>query len=124
LFHASLEKSEPTIAAPITGSIARVHGFAPQRFAKLTWATSARRKSVSPSTMRATSAPTFATVNTVWIEAPSLTPRTFTQVSPTIITIATTRWIERPSSIGPPGMVNEPSLRKTSGVIAGRSTPR
>ena len=48
LFQASLEKSEPTIAAPMTGNTARVQSPVPQKLEKLAAATSGRRKSVSP----------------------------------------------------------------------------
>ena len=75
LFHASLEKSEPTIAAPITGITARDQSPVPQNVAKLAAATSGWRKSVRPSSTRAASAPTLATLKTVWIAAPSVTPQ-------------------------------------------------
>ena len=43
LFQASLEKSEPTIAAPAATSTAAVHGVVPQKLEKFIAATSARR---------------------------------------------------------------------------------
>ena len=124
LFQASLEKSDPTIAAPTTGSIASPHGFAPQKVSKFIAEIAGCRKMNRPRTMSATSAPTLATVNTVWIAAPSRTPRMFTKVRNAIITTATSRWFERPSSMVPPGRFSEPSLRKTSGVTDGTSTAR
>jgi hypothetical protein len=124
LFHASLENSDPTIAAPITGSTARLQSPVPQNAPKLAAATSGRRKIVRPRRTSAASAPTLATVKLVWIAAPSRTPRIFTAVSRATMTIATTRCGDRPSWIRPPGIANEPRSRKTSGVIDGQSTPR
>jgi hypothetical protein len=97
LFQASLEKSDPTIAAPMMGTMARLQSPVPQNVAKLALATSGRRNSVSPQSTSTASAPTFATLKTVWIVAPSVTPRTLMAVSRTIERIATIRWGERPS---------------------------
>ncbi len=65
LFHASLENSEPTIAAPISGTMAMVQSPVPQKLEKLAAATSGWRKNVSPNSTSTTSAPTLATVNVV-----------------------------------------------------------
>ena len=65
LFQASLEKSEPTIAAPRTGIIASDQSPVPQKSAKLADATSGRRKKVRPKITSTASAPTLATLNTV-----------------------------------------------------------
>src|SRR5690348_15923562 len=75
LFHASLENREPTMAAPITGTTARVQGTVPQKDEKFAAATAGCRHTVSPNSTSAASAPTLATLNTVWIAAPSRTPR-------------------------------------------------
>ena len=109
LFHASLENSEPTMAAPSTGMTAIDQSPVPQKSAKLAAAMSGWRKSVSPSRTSAASAPTLATLKTVWIAAPSVTPRMLVAVSTAIMTIATTRWGERPSWIGL-GRAGEPEL--------------
>src|SRR5215207_7444613 len=65
LFHASLEKSDPTIAAPITGNTARLQSPVPQKLEKLAAATSARRNRVRPSSTSTARAPILATLKTV-----------------------------------------------------------
>ena len=65
LFHASLLKREPTMAAPTSGTSARVHGAEPQKLPKLVATTSGCRNTKSPSRMSAASAPTFAKVSVV-----------------------------------------------------------
>ena len=81
---------------------------------------------MSPKITSTASAPTLATLNTVWIAAPSLTPRTLIAVSSRIERIATSRWGERPSwmASGAPGRRSWPSGRKTSGLMPGTSTLR
>ena len=90
LFQASLENSEPTMAAPRTGITASDQSPVPQKSEKLAAAMSGCRKSVSPNSTSAASAPTLATLNTVWIAAPSVTPRMLVAVSSAIMRIATT----------------------------------
>jgi hypothetical protein len=126
LFQASLAKRDPTIAAPIIGSMARPQSPVPQNLAKLAAATSGWRKNVNPPSTRAASAPIFATLKTVWMFAPSVTPLMLIAVSTAIISMATTRWGERPSWIASaaPGRCSWPNGKKTSGVTDGTSTPR
>ena len=126
LFQASLEKSDPTIAAPTTGTIARLQSPVPQKAAKLAAATSGCRNSVSPQMTSTASAPTLATVNMVWIAAPSLTPRMFTageQDDQEDRDDALGREAEL-DRFGAPGMSDRPRTRKTSGLTEGTSTPR
>jgi hypothetical protein len=65
LFQASAEKSEPTIAAPMTGITATDHEPVPQKPEKFAAAMSGWRQTVSPNSTSAASAPTLATLNTV-----------------------------------------------------------
>src|SRR5207247_10450587 len=70
LFQASIEKSDPTIAAPMTG-----HSVAPKPVAgqnagpKLAAIAAALRPTVTPSTMRAASAVVLIAVSEVWMTA-------------------------------------------------------
>src|SRR5256885_13831858 len=77
LFQASIEKSDPTIAAPMTG-----HSVAPKPVAgqnagpKLAAIAAAVRPTGPPRTMRAASAVGLIAVSEGWVTAAGRTPRT------------------------------------------------
>src|SRR2546427_13303764 len=81
LFQASIEKSDPTIAAPMTG-----HSVAPKPVAeqnagpKLAAIAAALRPTVTPSTMRAASAGVLVAVSEGWMTAAVRRPPTVVHV--------------------------------------------
>ena len=126
LFQASIEKSEPTVAAPITGRSAGVSPSAGQNPApKFAAPATAFRPMVSPSRISAASAAVLTVVKLVCTIAAVRTPRTLTQVSSTIERIANTRWGEKPTMSVPIGcgrVMVVPKPGHTSGLSAGTST--
>ena len=124
LFQASMENSEPTIAAPMTGSSPRVRPVAGQKLApKFAAIASAFRPIVSPSTTRAASARVLMAVSEVWMNAAVRTPRTLIQVSTAIDAIASSRCHERPTVMSPIGFGKWTKVpANTSAEIAGKST--
>src|SRR5262249_12471335 len=82
LFHASIAKSAPTIAAPSVGRIETSTPPAGQNAApKFAAATPSRQPSPRPSTISAASANTLIDVSTVCSNAATRTPRTLIHVS-------------------------------------------
>ena len=124
LFHASIAKSEPTIAAPITGHRAAVMPPAGQKWSpKLAATAAAFRPTVSPSRISPASAAVLIAVSDVWITAAVLTPRTLIHVSTAMEAIARMRCGDSPTVIAPIGggkTIVPP--RNTSGESAGKST--
>src|SRR3989441_43555 len=122
LFQASIEKSDPPIAAPMTG-----HSVAPKPVAgqnagpKLAAIAAALRPTGTPSTMRAASAVVLIAVSEVWMTAAVRTPRTLIHVNRITERIARIRCGDRPTWIGPlPKLTVVP--RKTSGERLGKNT--
>jgi len=122
LFQASIEKSAPTMAAPITGQ--NESGMPPsgkKPAPKLVATTSGFRASTAPSTIRAPKVAALMAVRVVWRKAAVRTPRTLIQVSSAIEPIANRRWGETPTSMGPLGS-RSVVPRNTSGDSAGTNT--
>ena len=124
LFHASIENSEPTIAAPTTGSTASVRPPPAQKFApKLAAIAAAFRPMVRPNNIRPASAAVLIAVNVVWMNAAVRTPRTLIQVRIAMDSIAKIRCADKPTAMSPIGWGRCSVVpRKTSGVSPGTST--
>src|SRR5437879_12345884 len=75
LFHASIEKREPTIAAPIVPRPTAAPPVAQKSAAKLAADASALRPMVLPSRIRSASAPALVAAGGVWLRAAGRTPR-------------------------------------------------
>src|SRR5881394_3895437 len=104
LFQASIENSEPTIAAPTTGRMASVRAPPAQKFGpKFAVIAAAFRPIVNPSKIRAASAAVLIAVSEVWMNAAVRTPRTLIHVSSTIDAMAKIRWRENPTMMSPMG---------------------
>src|SRR5207247_10783151 len=115
LCQASIENSDPTIAAPITGHSAAPRPPAGQnpgpKFASIA---AALRPIVIPRRMSAASAVVLMAVSDVWMTAAVFTPRTLIPVNTITERIARSRWGESPTWMGPlPRLIVVP--RKTSG---------
>jgi hypothetical protein len=128
LFHASLEKSDPTSAAPKASTSAESSGIDPTNWPgpKLAAIASGFRPIVRPSRTSAASAPVLTTVNVVWTILPSRTPRRLIHVKTHMETSATRRWGESPASTAPTEMAKSSrgNQAKRSGPIDGTRTPR
>src|SRR5437773_1482791 len=121
LFHASIEKREPTIAAPIVPRPTAAPPVAQKLAPKLAANASALRPMVMPSRISKASAPVLIAVRDVWIRAAVRTPRTLIQVSRATDRTARMRCGESPTAMSPIGfgkcMVNP---KNTSGERPGR----
>src|SRR5712691_696773 len=124
LFQASIENSEPTIAAPMTGSSPSVTPVAGQKLApKFAAIATAFLPIVSPSTTRAVSAAVLMMVSEVWMKAAVRTPRTLIQVRTATDAIASNRCQERPTAMSPIGFGKWSIVpANTSAETAGTST--
>src|SRR5207249_231964 len=122
LFQASMENSDPTIAAPITGRMARVKLPAGQNAGpKFAASAVALRPIASPSRINTARDAVLIAVRDVWMIAAVRTPRTLIQVKRSTEAIAKTRCGDNPTAIGPlPRLIVVP--RKTSGVSEGMNT--
>src|SRR5207247_9468053 len=102
LFQASMENSDPTIAAPITGHSPAASPPAGQnagpKFASIA---AALRPIVTPSRMSAASAVVLMTVSEVWMTAAVFTPRTLIHVNTITERMARIRWGQSPTWLGP-----------------------
>ena len=124
LFQASIENSEPTIAAPTTGRMASVRAPPDQKVGpKFAVIAAAFRPIVNPSKIRAASAAVLIAVSEVWMNAAVRTPRTLIHVSSTIDAMAKIRWRENPTMMSPMGCGKCTVVPSgTSGVSQGQST--
>src|SRR5260370_8508749 len=103
LFHASIENSDPTIAAP-TAPTPTTQPLVDQKLVpKFAAMAVALRPMVMPSKISAASAAVLTAVSEVWMNAAVFTPRTLIQVSSTIDAIANSRCGETPTRMSPMG---------------------
>src|SRR5580698_2160550 len=113
LFHASAEKSAPTMATPISVSVPILQIEPSGGYGCIVLSPAPRQKSVKfveramaveyakPSSTSAASEPTFATVKTFCTVLPTLRPRVLSHVIKTIDKIASRFWWLRPTLYGP-----------------------
>src|SRR5262249_502450 len=116
LFHASEEKSGPTIAPPTNIRNPRERGVFPHKLCMLELTASVFRATKSPRVISVASAVILAKEKRFWTIFPSRTPRLFDHVSRAMTAIATSRCVDRET--GPT------CARVYSADTQGTTTPR